>query len=409
MDYLNINQKILLWLSSCSVSNNNISKLLDYFGSVQNIRDNFESEKLNLNFLKAETVNKLSKIKINFEERILEKLNNEKAQIVTIFDNDYPAKLKQIEGAPYLLYYKGSLEDINNISIAVIGSRKATSYGKWAAEKFTKELSDIGVNIVSGLAVGIDTIAHKTALKCKAKTYGIIGCGINVVYPKNNRELFKQIVENKGAVITEYTFDIQPVAFNFHDRNRIISGLSEGVLVIEAREKSGTLITAGHAANQGREIFAVPGNIDSLYSKGTNALIRDGAKITVSVDDIVEEILELKERVRLKKTFIDLGTLTDDELKIIDCLKSGKNTIDVLAHEIKTFNGTFAEFKEIQNKKKQDKDVNMQIILLENRLSDILGRLSMQLKKEELEALDKEYYEVLEKLNKLKSLKTTPV
>jgi DNA processing protein len=351
MDNLNINQKTLLWLSSGNVSNYNISKLLDYFGSVQNLWENFENEQLNLNFLKVETVNKLSKIKIDFEERILEKLNSEKAQIVTIFDNDYPSKLEQIEGAPYLLYYKGSLEDINNISIAVIGSRKATSYGKWAAEKLTKELSDIGVNIVSGLAVGIDTIAHKTALKYNAKTYGIIGCGINIAYPKNNRELFKQIAENKGAVITEYTFDIQPVAFNFHDRNRIISGLSEGVLVIEAQEKSGTLITAGHAANQGREIFAVPGNIDSLYSKGTNALIRDGAKITVSIDDIAEEILELKERVSLKKTFIDLGTLTDDELKIIDCLKSGKNTIYVLEQETKMETGellgnlTFLEMK----------------------------------------------------------------
>ncbi len=339
MERLNINQKTLLWLSANGVSNSKISKLLEYFGSLQELWDNFESEKFNLTFFINDKANKLLESRINFEEKILEKLNKEKAQIVTIYDEEYPTKLKQIEGCPYILYYKGSLNYINNISIAVVGSRKATGYGKWAAEKLTKELSEIGVNIVSGLAVGIDTIAHKTAIKFNSKTFGVIGCGINVVYPKKNLELFQQIQGNKGAVITEYPFDIQPVAFNFHDRNRIISGLSDGVLVIEAQERSGTLITAGHAANQGREIFAVPGNIDSLYSMGTNALIKDGAKITRSIDDIVEEILELKEKVMLNNTCIDISTLTDDELKIMNCLKSGKNTIDELSNETKIDTG----------------------------------------------------------------------
>jgi DNA processing protein len=338
MESLNINQKTLLWLSAAGISNNKISKLLDYFGSPQDLWDNFESEKYNLSFLKTDRINKLSESKNDFEAKILGRLNSEKAEAVTIFDEDYPEKLKQISGYPYVLYYKGSLDYINNISVAIVGSRKATNYGKWAAEKLTKELSEINVNIVSGLAVGIDAIAHKTALKYDAKTYGIIGCGINVVYPKKNLELFKQISDNKGAVITEYNFDIQPVAYNFHDRNRIISGLSDGVLVVEAQEKSGTLITVGHAANQGREIFAVPGNIDSLYSKGTNALIRDGAKITTSINDIVEEILELKERIKLRKA-CDAVTLTDDELKIINCIKTGKNTIDELRQETKMDTG----------------------------------------------------------------------
>jgi DNA processing protein len=202
------------------------------------------------------------------------------------------------------------------------------------------------------LAVGIDAVAHKTALKYKAKTFGIIGSGINVVYPKKNLELFKQLSEDeKGAVITEYPFDMQPVAFNFHDRNRIISGLSEGVLVIEAQEKSGTLITAGHAADQGREIFALPGNIDSLYSRGTNALIRDGAKITRSIDDIIEEIIELRERVKKQDALTDVTNLTDDEIKILNCLKSGKNTLDELSRETKMDMGellsnlTFLEMK----------------------------------------------------------------
>lgn len=335
MESLNVNQKTLLWLSANGISNSKISKLLDYFGSLQELWDNLGSEKYNLTLFINDKTNKLLESKNNFEEKILEKLNKEKAQIVTIYDEEYPKKLKQIDGCPYLLYYKGSMEYINNISIAVVGSRKATGYGKWAAEKLTKELSEIGVNIVSGLAVGVDTIAHKTALKYSTKTFGVIGCGINVVYPKKNLELFKEISDNIGAVITEYPFDIQPVAFNFHDRNRIISGLSDGVLVIEAQEKSGTLITAGHAANQGREIFAVPGNIDSLYSKGTNSLIKDGAKITTSIDDIIEEILELKEKVNLSNKCIDISTLTDEELKIINCIKTEKNTIDELINETK--------------------------------------------------------------------------
>lgn len=333
MESLNISQKTLLWLSANGISNDKIRKLLAYFGSPRNLWDNFEGEKHKLTLLTSDKINKLSQSRDFFEEKILEKLKKEKAQVVTLYDEKYPKRLKQIEGSPYLLYYKGSLDYIDNISLAVVGSRKATAYGEWAAEKLTGDLSLLGVNIISGLAAGIDTIAHTTALKNKAKTFGIIACGINIVYPRKNSDLFRKIADNQGAVITEYPFDTQPAAFNFHDRNRIISGLADGLVVVEAQERSGTLITAGHAADQGREIFAVPGNIDSLYSKGTNALIRDGAKITRSVDDIIEEILELKERARLQKAPIDTSTLTDDELMIFSCLKAGKNTLIDLSRE----------------------------------------------------------------------------
>jgi len=335
MDSLSINQKTLAWLNSVNgVSNGKIEKMLEYFnGSPENMWDNFIAEKHSLSMIKPEILSELSKSKNDFEENMLKKLNDENACVVTIYDENYPKKLRQINGAPYILYCKGSLKDADNLSIAVVGSRKATSYGKWAAEKLTKELSELGVNIISGLAVGIDTIAHKTALKSSAKTIGVIGCGIDIVYPKNNVGLFKAIAEGGGAVITEYTFGMQPMPNNFHDRNRIISGMSDGVLVIEAQERSGTLITAGHAANQGREIFAVPGNIDSLYSKGTNALIRDGAKITITIDDIVEEILELKEKLKHNKNTIEYNNLSDDEMKIINCLLSGEKTIYEINYE----------------------------------------------------------------------------
>lgn len=337
MNSLNINQKTLAWLNSANgISNKKIEKILEYFdGSAKDLWDNFENEKYNITFLKNETINYLSNSRENFEDKLLLKLSKNKIGIVTIYDNEYPKKLKQIDGAPYILYYKGSINNINDLSIAVVGSRKATSYGKWVTEKFTKELSELKINIISGLAAGIDAVAHNTALANDIKTIGVIGCGIDKVYPKSNERLYREITEKNGTVLTEYPFGMEPLPNNFHARNRIISGLSDGVLVIEAQERSGTLITAGHAANQGREIFAVPGNIDSLYSKGTNALIKDGAKITASVNDIIEEILELKKRVSKKLNTIDYSCLTDKELKIINCLKAGYKTIYEINEETK--------------------------------------------------------------------------
>ncbi|WP_313343295.1 DNA-processing protein DprA [Sedimentibacter sp.] len=329
MESLNINQLTLAWLNSINgISNRKIDSIFEYFnGSTKDLWDNFEVEKYNLKTLSNKLIAGLSNSKDTFKEKLLKKLHDENAQIVTVFDENYPEKLKQISGAPYILYYKGSLEDIDKLSIAVVGSRKATGYGKWVAEKLTRELSQLDVNIISGLASGIDTIAHKTALVNNVKTVGIIGCGINIVYPKSNEKLYHEIVENGGTIITEYTFGMEPMPNNFHDRNRIISGLSDGVLVVEAQEKSGTLITAGHAANQGKEIFSVPGNIDSFFSKGTNSLIRDGAKITTSINDIVEEILELKERVNKKQNFIDYNDLSEQEIIILNSLQSGSKSI----------------------------------------------------------------------------------
>ncbi len=319
---LNSNQITLAWLNSVNgISNRKIEKLLEYFGGVNEIWDNFEAERSNLNLLKPEILYNLSKTKRGFSEKLDKKLKEQNAFLVTYFDDEYPKKLKNIDGAPYILYYRGNLKTANNTSVAVVGSRKATEYGMWVAEKFTRELSELGVTIISGLAYGIDTIAHKTSIKHNTHTIGVIGCGIDLIYPKKNETLYQKIVDMDGAVITEYPFGMQPMPSNFPDRNRIISGLSDGVLVIEAQEKSGTLITAGHAANQGREIFAVPGNIDSIFSKGTNLLIKDGAKIVTCVDDIIEEIPELKKIVdnnrREKNKIIDLN---DDESKIINLL-----------------------------------------------------------------------------------------
>ncbi len=235
-------------------------------------------------------------------EELFNKLENLKIKTITIFDEDYPpSSLENIYGKPYVLYGKGGeiLEE-DSLSIGIVGSRKATSYGKWACEKFSKELVKMGVTIVSGLALGIDTVAHKTAIKEGGRTIAVLGNGIDIVYPKNNKELYADIINN-GMILTEFPLKTPPLAYNFPQRNRIIAGLSLGIIVIEAKEKSGSLITAHLALDQGKDVFALPGNINSLYSKGTNKLIKDGARPLLDIEDIIEEISQLQVKISQDK------------------------------------------------------------------------------------------------------------
>lgn len=325
----------LAWLNSANgISNQSIKKLFDYFGTASSMWYNLKKETGALTFLSPDIKKYLCDVQDGFEEKLRKKLVQENVFIVTMFDDDYPAKLKHIEGTPYILYCKGDIKAVNDISIAVVGSRKATAYGKWAADKLTGELADYGITIISGLATGIDSIAHRAAIEHGALTVGVIGCGIDIVYPKKNEALYNEIINRGGAVITEYPFGMEPMPGNFPARNRIISGLSDGVLVIEAQEKSGTLITAGHAADQGKDVYAVPGNINSLFSRGTNKLIQDGAKLVMTVDDIFEENIGLKNLIREKKySGFDTNNLSDPELMVLKALKSGSNTIDEISQE----------------------------------------------------------------------------
>lgn len=204
----------------------------------------------------------------------------------------YPEKLRNIYGAPLKLFVLGNKELLNKKSLAIVGSRNATEYGKKVALQFSKDLSENGINIVSGLALGIDSCAHlgTMQLQGKGKTIAVLGSGLDTIYPKQNIELAKQIVKSGGCIITEYSLGTKPEKLNFPQRNRIISGLAKGVLVVEAREESGSLITADFALEQGREVFAVPGNILNKTSVGTNNLIKQGAKLVTSYKDILEEI-----------------------------------------------------------------------------------------------------------------------
>lgn len=324
------NKLVIAWLNSeQSIGSRTIEKLLYYFSSPEEVWHNLNDERKNLSFINDNVIDRLINKRVDFEEKLLSRLTKENVYITTILDDDYPDKLKNIPNPPSILYCKGDINCLNNLSIGIVGSRKATDYGKICADKFARELASLGITIVSGLANGIDAIAHKATIKAKGITIGVIGCGINVIYPPKNRDLYKEIENNGGAIITEYPFDMEPISSNFPCRNRIISGLSSGILVVEAQEKSGTLITVSHAAEQGREVFSIPGNINSIFSVGTNKLIIDGAKLVMKVDDIIEEVSEFNNlKGKLINKEINFNTLNKIEQDIIRLISEGEKSLD---------------------------------------------------------------------------------
>jgi DNA processing protein len=222
-------------------------------------------------------------------DRELDSLTKLGAQAIVLHDERYPPLLREVYDPPIVLYCRGDLSRaIERPVLAVVGSRRCSTYGKNAAEMLARELGKRGVTIVSGLARGIDTAAHRGVLDGRGLTIGVLGTGIDSVYPKENRRLAEQIVAN-GALVTEFPLGTPPLSQNFPYRNRVISGLALGVMVVEGAERSGSLITARLASEQGRDVFAVPGNITSAKSFGPNNLIKDGAKLVQTWSDVVEE------------------------------------------------------------------------------------------------------------------------
>jgi DNA processing protein len=210
-------------------------------------------------------------------------------QVITWDDPDYPKLLKQIDDPPPVLYVRGRLTDADAWAVSVVGTRGASVYGRQVTERLVTELAQNQITIISGMARGIDACAHHAALKAGGRTIAVLGCGVDVVYPPEHDKLAQQISE-QGALVSDYPPGTQPDAVNFPPRNRIISGMSLGVVVIEAGERSGALITSDFAAEQGRDVFAVPGNILNHASKGPNRLIQKGAKLVTSTRDILEEL-----------------------------------------------------------------------------------------------------------------------
>ncbi|NIQ01671.1 MAG: DNA-protecting protein DprA [Nitrospinaceae bacterium] len=232
------------------------------------------------------------------EYRLLERMN---ARVWTLEDEEYPELLKSIYDPPPVIFHKGRpLSDVK-VPLAVVGTRQASSYGKMVAEKLCQALCEQGIGIVSGMARGIDTLAHQAALKAGAPTLAVFGCGLEYTYPPESASLRRRI-EEQGAVISEFAMSAKPDRNNFPARNRVISGLSHGTLVIEAGEKSGALITAQFALEQGREVFAVPGNIFSSQSRGTHTLIQMGAKLVDRPGAIIEELAESVRNLLQKET-----------------------------------------------------------------------------------------------------------
>ncbi|MCC6801525.1 MAG: DNA-protecting protein DprA [Anaerolineae bacterium] len=219
----------------------------------------------------------------------MQKIERANARLLTPEDADYPALVKHLPDPPLALYCRGSLTPQDAQALAIVGTRKSTPYGRDAAAFFARELAHQGVTIISGLAHGIDAAAHRAALEVGGRTIAVLGCGIDRVYPPDHAELARQIV-GQGALISEFPVGAKPEARHFPRRNRIISGMSLGVLVAEAPEKSGALITAMMAAEQGREVFAVPGSIFNAAHNGTNRLIQDGAKLVITVKDVLDEL-----------------------------------------------------------------------------------------------------------------------
>ena len=211
-----------------------------------------------------------------------------KIKTITIDNENYPILLKQIYDPPKVLYVQGNVEILNNPSIAIVGCRDNTEYGKKAATYFSYNLAKQNINIISGLAKGIDSFAHIGALQAEGKTIAVVGNGLDTVYPKENEDLVKRIINQGGAIISEYPIGTKPEKEHFPARNRIISGLSKAIIVVEAKEKSGSLITVDFAIEQGKDVFAVPGNINSLNSVGTNKLIKDGAIPVSNYKEILE-------------------------------------------------------------------------------------------------------------------------
>ena len=222
----------------------------------------------------------------------LEKLERLRVQVITWKDEAYPMQLKEIDHPPPVLYVAGSLTKADKFALAIVGTRKASVYGRQVTERFASELAKGRVTVVSGLALGIDAVAHTAALDAGGCTLAVLGSGLDIIYPPENYNLARRIVESgQGALITEFPLGVKPDAGNFPARNRLISGLSQGVLITEAPQASGALITANFALEQGREVFAVPGSILSPGSAGVNKLIQDGgARLVTNINDILEAL-----------------------------------------------------------------------------------------------------------------------
>ena len=338
MDY-NILKYWIALKSIAGVGNVTFPTLVDKFGSLPAVFDAPVHHLKEMQGISSPTALAIANFKdwdkVKEELELLGKIS---VNIITYQDELYPRNLLNIYDRPPYIYVRGNLNK-DDINIAIVGSRAASTYGKYTTERISRELALKGLTVVSGMARGIDSAAHRGAITAQGRTIAILGSGLDVIYPPENKKLFADIIQN-GAVISEFPLGTPPRSANFPARNRIISGMSYGVVIVEAGEKSGSLITARLALEQGREVFAVPGSIDSAGSRGTNKLIKQGAKLIENTDDILEEILPQLEQTTALKTSSALNAaeikkelteiLNDVDQKIFNDVSRGRVHIDDL-------------------------------------------------------------------------------
>lgn len=306
-----------LWLLILEISNSKKIKLLCQYGNESSIYENYEEiSRVKAKFDKKEMFIRAKAISVWMKE------NN--VHIITIDEEIYPEILRQIDEVPYGLFYKGDISLLKDRIVAIIGSRNCSNYGIEVTKVLTKELNSYNITIISGGAKGIDTVAHKTTLETNGRTIVVLGCGIDIVYPAQNSILFKKIAET-GLILSEFPPGTKPFSYNFPRRNRIISGLSEAVIVAEAAEKSGSLITANFAADQGKEVMVVPGSIFLKGCRGCNLLIKDGANVISSLEDLRNELGLYKGE--------NVGILSPVKKKILSIINQEPVHIDELVNK----------------------------------------------------------------------------
>jgi DNA processing protein len=323
-----------LRLSKLELAPRRAASLIDKFGSPEAVFSATEAELRSVEGLTGRSLEKLLAAEPADLDKSLDILEKKNIQMITFQDKDYPANLLQTIDPPIVLFTRGELKEADKFSVAIVGSRKASVYGKSMAERIAKDLSNRGLSIISGGARGVDAAAHRGALSAGGRTVAVLGCGIDICYPGEHKDLFDRIAEN-GAVVSEYSPGTPPEGWRFPARNRIISGISLGVLVVQAPLNSGSLITARYAQEQGKDIFVLPGNVDDLRNQGGHALIRDGATLVESADQILEDLgIQIEETPRPQLTFA-FESLTEEERKLVELLSLQPKHMDQIILESK--------------------------------------------------------------------------
>jgi len=286
-----MNDLYWIWLSRIKgLGSIKTQKLLEKYKTPEQIWNCKKQDLLQIEEIGEETANEILKDEYRKNlEKYKKYMEQNQIKLISIYSKNYPEKLKNIYDKPIVLYVKGNEKILNDFSLAIIGCRVNTKYGEIVTKEIASELARKNITTVSGLARGIDSISQQETVNNNGKTIAVLGNSLDTIYPSENKELAENIIANGGAIVSEYVIGTKIQKMNFPARNRIISGLSDGLIVIEAKKKSGTMITVDFALEHGKNIFAVPGNITSGNSEGTNELIKQGAKLITSVEDVLEE------------------------------------------------------------------------------------------------------------------------